>query len=116
MAALAVITRAASVTRSLRWYRCFHCDEIFTDAELARLHFGKTFLATPACQVDAAHLREMEAQLARYHDEDTDLHRQIARMEWDHQRALRRAEEDGYAKGLRDGRSVTRGLEVCHHG
>jgi hypothetical protein len=56
----------------------------------------------PACAIDIAEYRRMEGVHRRHCDDDTDLHRQIARMESDHQRALMRAEEDGYAKGLRD--------------
>lgn len=68
----------------------------------ARLHFGATPDDQPKCQISAHRLRAMEAELRRYRDEDSDLHRQIRSMEADHQVALRRAEEQGYARGLRD--------------
>lgn len=87
-------------------WRCFHCDEVFKNAISAREHFGTGLLCQPACQIDAAAFREMEMQLARYRDEDTDLHRQIRQLESEHQTALRRAEESGYSKGLRDGMSM----------
>ena len=48
----------------------------------------------------------MEADLEKYRDEDTDLHRQIRQLESHHQAALRQAEEDGYANGLADGRQL----------
>ena len=83
-------------------WRCFHCDETFADAAEAALHFGPRIYSDPACSVDAEHLRELERQLDGYREEDTDLHRQIAAMECRHQQALMRAEETGYARGLRD--------------
>lgn len=85
-------------------WRCFHCDEVFESKDAAREHFGPTLVCDPICQIDAARFREMEKQLARYREDDTDLHRQIHTMESDYRAALRRAEEEGYAKGLRDGR------------
>jgi hypothetical protein len=36
--------------------------------------------------------------------EDTELHREIYRLKADHATALRREEEKGYARGLRDAR------------
>jgi hypothetical protein len=58
--------------------------------------------STPACQIDAAKLRDLEKQLTLYRQEDSDLHRQIRSLESAHQTALMRAEESGYAKGLRE--------------
>jgi len=83
-------------------WRCFHCSEAFTDAESAALHFGTHERQEPACIIDIAKYREMEALQLRYLDEDADVHRTMRRMETDHQQALRRAEESGYAKGLAD--------------
>jgi flagellar biosynthesis/type III secretory pathway protein FliH len=58
-------------------------------------------------------LRKNEVEMERYREEDTDLHREIARMGAEHQAALQRAEEAGYAKGLRDAHAqgVAEGLE-----
>lgn len=92
-------------SRQTTW-RCFHCDEIFRSTIKAALHFGTYQNATPACQIDAAALRKMEADLAKYREEDSDLHRQIRHLESDHQTARRRAEEVGYDRGLRDGRAL----------
>ena len=83
-------------------WRCFHCDEVFTDSVTAALHFGTHESQSPACTVDADELRKLEWQLARYREEDTDLHRQLAALELAQQQALQRAEEDGYARGLKD--------------
>lgn len=87
-------------------WRCFHCDEVFTDAEAARLHFGPTSQHKPACQLDVKYLRQLETELERYRAEDTDLHRQLAQQQTAHQFALRRAEEAGYSQGLRDVRQL----------
>jgi hypothetical protein len=85
-------------------WTCFHCGETFMHANAARLHFGASIYDEPKCQISAHRLRAMEAELRRYREEDTGLHRQIARMQADHAVALRREEEKGYARGLRDAR------------
>ena len=94
------------MSKKRKTWRCFHCDEVFRGVIKASLHFGDYQNATPACQIDIVRVRETEALLARYREEDTDLHRRIARMETEHGIALRRAEEAGYAKGLQDGRNL----------
>lgn len=87
-------------------WRCFHCDEVFTCPSAAAEHFGPTQHSTPLCQVARKEVETLETQLRKYRDEDTDLHRQIANMSGRHQTELMRAEESGYAKGLRDGRAL----------
>jgi hypothetical protein len=86
-------------------WRCFHCEATFTDAESAREHFGNSERQGPICEIDAAKFRETEALLARYQEEDTDLHREIYGMQARHATELRREEEKGYARGLTDGLS-----------
>ena len=95
-------------------WTCFHCGETFRVEAAARIHFGASPEAEPGCMLKVrcgeehallATLREAEEQLARYAAEDTDLHREIARLEADHATALRREEETGYARGRRDERS-----------
>jgi len=83
-------------------WRCFHCDEVFYCPSAAAEHFGATQDVTPACQVDVSRVREVEAQLTRYREEDTDLHRQLREKGGYHHLDVQRAEESGYAKGLRD--------------
>ncbi len=84
-------------------WRCFHCDEAFADAESAALHFGKSVIQSPACLIDIAEYRAMEQRMRRYTEEDTDLHREIHALQAQHQTALMREEEKGYARGLADG-------------
>jgi hypothetical protein len=98
-------------TNALPW-RCFHCDETFTDAEQATLHFGRTQMSEPACQVSPERLRELEAQLDRYRHEDTDLHREIYGLHAKHHTALQREEEKGYARGLADARALLNAAPV----
>jgi hypothetical protein len=87
-------------------WRCFHCDEVFHCPSAAAEHFGPTQDVKPACQVDVARVREVEEELARYREEDGPLHRELANQRAEHTQALRRAEEAGYSKGLRDGREL----------
>ena len=101
--------------RKIHW-RCFHCGDAFTKAQehWAREHFGADQDALPVCQmrVPGEHhlltiLRKLEAELRRYREEDTDLWRSLYAMSADHAQALRREEERGYEKGLRDARKTS---------
>lgn len=100
-------------TRAIHW-RCFHCGDTFTKAQerWAWEHFGCDE-GEPVCQMrlPGEHhlltaLRKAQDELARYRAEDGDLMRAIYAMSADHAAALRREEERGYEKGLRDGRAV----------
>lgn len=97
-------------TLNFKSWRCFHCDEVFHDFAEAELHFGKSCYSDPWCQLAPGYVRYMEEQLARYREEDTDLHRKIMSMSAEHATALQRAEEQGYAKALKD---VNYGEETC---
>lgn len=93
-------------------WTCFHCGETFPptlDGEhKAREHFGPTPDYQPGCVLkltseDRSLLRELrsaQADLTRYYAEDSDKDRELRRMEAEHHVALRRAEEQGYARGL----------------
>lgn len=103
------VTTAASVEheasdgRELRAWRCFHCDETFTERVAAAEHFGTSQMQEPACQINVTKFREMEALHMRAIQEDTDAVRLMHAMRSDHETALRSEEEKGYARGLRDG-------------
>ena len=113
-----MVNSAARITSD--WYpmpthgwTCYFCGETLTTPGAARDHFGNDQFATSACQIKAGEergllmsLRRAEAELARYHDEDSDKDRQMANLRCEHFQALRRAEEDGYAKGLSDGKDL----------
>lgn len=94
------VGKALEVLRAPKQWRCFHCDELFTDRDKAREHFGRTEMAHPACTIDAAQFREMESYVQRAREEDTDVMRQRAQMQSDHAIALLREEEKGYALGI----------------
>ena len=97
---------------SVHW-RCFHCGKTFTKAQerWAREHFGRDETREPVCLIRTAGesallsaLRDAEDQLVSYRAEDSLVLRSMWAMQSDHQRALRREEEAGYAKGLADAR------------
>lgn len=90
-----------------RW-RCFHCDEVFTREQDAAEHFGGDRGALTACQIKGhEHLlvqkiREQEELILSYLHEDATVLRAMEAMRSDHAQALRRAEEDGYSRGVQD--------------
>lgn len=102
---------ALSAEEMKREWRCFHCDEVFTDKEAAADHFGVQIdgLADDcACKLNAKDglilkmLREAQVDLRRYHEEDTALIREVYKLGGDHVTNARQQEELGYARGLRD--------------
>lgn len=97
-----VVGKALDTLRARKEWRCFHCEESFTDSDKAAEHFGKSMYQKPICQIDAARYREMEEYVRRAADEDTDALRQVGRLESDHRTALIREEEKGYARGMAD--------------
>lgn len=96
-------TIAKKIPKPKEW-RCFHCDQLFTDYQNAHAHFGESERYEPICTMSPDAIREMEAELESYREEDTALHRKIYAMEADHRAKLREEEEKGYARGLKDGR------------
>ena len=90
-------------------WRCFFCGEVFVTKVDARNHFGADPIADTACRIKAdgefallQALRNAEDQLARYRVEDSDILRVMYAMQADHAAKVRRAEEQGYARGLAD--------------
>lgn len=103
-------------------WRCFHCDEVFTDREAAADHFGVQIDGCAddvACKLNAEQgllvkmLREAHEELRKYHQEDNEAYRQFYVLGADHSTALRREEEKGYARGLHDARSSPEVLSGC---
>jgi len=97
--------------QAMTW-RCFHCNEVFTDVAEAQVHFGSDQYSTPACQLTALEgglvrfLREQEEELRRYRSEDTASYREFYALGAEHSVKLRREEERGYAKGHEDAELV----------
>jgi len=102
-------------------WTCFHCGENFSTVGTARDHFGAAQNAEPGCMVRVSlgaergllmALRQAEKTLARYMEEDTDLHRAAMAQQRRHADALRVAEEAGYERGLRDAKLEASNVEV----
>lgn len=83
-------------------WRCFHCDESFPDRDAARLHFGTSERQSPICAVDQAEYRAMEKRMEAYNAEDAEIHHEMYAQRNRHAQELLRAEEKGYARGLKD--------------
>lgn len=49
--------------KSMKEWRCFHCDEVFTDEAAARDHFGETPATVPACQPSDVIVRDLLKQI-----------------------------------------------------
>ncbi len=95
-------------------WTCFHCGETFIHTIAARCHFGLGPDYVPGC-VDRLTPEEYKrrAALIRLDIAEADIRQAAARaeeaprlmaMQTDHAAALRREEETGYARGLRDER------------
>jgi len=95
-------------------WTCFFCGETFTTVGAARDHFGADELKTAGCQIKAGEergllmaLRRIEAELDRLRSEEHD-HQQHYTLLARHGQELRREEEKGYERGLRDGEELER--------
>lgn len=91
-----------SAERERPTWRCFHCDEVFTDRAEAQDHFGPSEQQIPACFIDVRHVRWLEEQHRRNVEDDTEALRTIRGLAGEHEELRRRAEEQGYARGLAD--------------
>lgn len=113
-------TQPAHGEREAVAWRCFHCDEVFTNKDCAAEHFGRDESREAACQIKAGAERSMVKALRTaedaaakawdaVHSESTDAaqayHAQASR----HRAQLQATEELGYERGLLDG--IAEGLE-----
>lgn len=96
-------------------WTCFHCGDTFTTPGAARDHFGFDPSSDPACRIKVGEerglvmeLRRVEAKYVKLLEDTCDEGGKVAQEFYGlgakHQCELRRAEEEGYRKGLRDGR------------
>lgn len=99
-------------------WRCFHCDEVFTDPKSAANHFGVDHIGDETlcqmAQVDGGIARviaDLAEELQRYRSEDNTSYREFYALGADHSQALRREEEKGYARGMKDARAEA--VEEC---
>lgn len=94
-------------------WRCFHCDEVFSDEVTAKEHFGCELHSEPACKLNALEggllklLRDQEEELRQHRSEQTAFAREFYALGADHYQAQRREEEKGYARGLADGAALS---------
>ncbi len=96
-------------------WRCFFCDELFTNKDKAAQHFG-VFEAceadTPACKLlphqekVLKYVRELESKvrelMAERHDESHPLMESLFDLQSEMSSREKTAEEKGYAKGVAD--------------
>lgn len=105
-------------------WRCFHCDEVFTDPKAAANHFGVDHVGDETlcqmAQVDggiAKVIADLAEELQRYRSEDNTSYREFYALGADHRAALIREEQKGYDRGLADARaeacSDSSTLRVC---
>jgi hypothetical protein len=92
-------------------WRCFHCDEVFTDIDLARGHFSPPYpFNQPTCQTpDLINtimkvITEQKDQLARYIAEDSDCVRQAYSVGLQAARDIQAANDKGFADGVMEAR------------
>lgn len=107
-----LIARAEAAERS---WRCYHCDEVFTDDSTARDHFGLIADREPACRIKAGAERRLVHALREAEDaaaaaweavqnETADAVKAMYAANDRHRRSLIAAEEAGYERGLEDAR------------
>lgn len=104
-------------------WRCFHCDETFTDEHCARLHFGNDEGRTPACQIKGSEgslveaLRRAENDAAdawhAIHNETTDAAKAYFAQNARHQEQLRAVEQIGYDRGIADAKAHPETIGLC---
>lgn len=102
------LLEALEALKAKKTWRCFHCNEIFTNPEHAAEHFGMNEGSTVACKLSHSegHLvtlvRKLQRELASYRREDNLVLRAWLTREADHRQQLVREEEKGYARGIAD--------------
>jgi len=100
-------------------WRCFHCDEVFTDRDAAAEHFGVQIPGDVACKLNATEgllvkmLREAQKELRRYRREDNESYRTFYALGAEHETKMRRVEEEGYVRGLKDYQKLNAATSVA---
>ncbi|MBB4797965.1 hypothetical protein HNP32_001689 [Brevundimonas bullata] len=108
------VTPGGSVAGGAGW-RCFHCDETFTDRRCAAAHFGADEDAAPACQikgsevglVEALRRAEKDAGDAWFaiHNESTEAAQAYYAQNSRHREQMVAVEQAGYDRGLADAKA-----------
>lgn len=97
------------MTRRKTW-RCFFCNETFTNPAHAAEHFGvqEGVSDIPACKIKGheghliTYIRKLQAELRRYDEEQDHLTLAWLSMQAEHAEELKRAEDKGYGRGVQD--------------
>lgn len=79
-----------------------HFGPTFKGWQEARNHFGDNVRGDAFCQYTSTQVRAMEHLLRSYQEEDTPRDRHLAQIQSEHATALRREEEKGYQRGLKN--------------
>jgi hypothetical protein len=122
-AAVIALAKVIHTRRTKQGWRCFHCQELFTDKRLAEDHFGRDAESNPACQIKAGAERSLLRALrkAEYYandvmqelrDETTEAARAHYAQTNRHAEQLQAAEELGYERAIAEIRA--NGLEPLH--
>ena len=96
---------------SRKQWRCFFCDDVFTSRREAALHFGAFDSCEPdvtACKLMShqqnvlEYIRGLEEEIRLYQAENHPTLKAMYAVEDEMRRAVIRAEESGYNKGVQD--------------
>jgi hypothetical protein len=92
-------------------WRCYFCDEVFTNKDKAAEHFG-VFEAceadVPACKLMQhqeefiKYVRGLEQEIRLYQDDNQPLQRAMFALNDEINSKVKEAEEKGYAKAVQD--------------
>lgn len=105
-------------------WRCFFCDDVFTSAKAAALHFGVFDSCEPdvtACKLMSnqqhvlEYIRGLEEEVRLYQAENYPTIKAMYAVEDEMRRAVRKAEEDGYARGVDDMKKQGFCVEPARH-
>lgn len=97
--------------KSRKTWRCFFCDGIFTTHEAAKLHFGAFDSCEPditACKLMShqqnvlEYIRQLEEEVRAYQVENYPTIKAMYAIEDEMRRAIVKAEEAGYTRGVSD--------------
>lgn len=118
-----VTQEAEGKAKPMTW-RCFHCDEVFTDKHSAEIHFGRDMNRTPACKIKGSELGLVEAMRRAENDaseawhvihaETTDASKAYYAQNSRHQEQLRVIEQIGYDRGIDDAKAHPETLGLAH--
>lgn len=105
-------------------WRCFFCDDVFHSHKAAALHFGSFDSCEPdvtACKLMShqqhvlEYIRGLEEEISLYQADNHPTIKAVYAVEDEMRRAVRRAEEDGYNRGVSDMKAQGLCVEPSRH-